>query len=522
MGFIANMKIGTKLGYGFGLVMLLLVAIAAIGVTQLNAVSGRMDEVVNDRYVTVALSNTIKNDVNAVARHLRNALLAKPEDFAQFNEQITAGVKSVGDGLSKLQARLKTPDELQAFKAMTEGRAAYGATRDQTLHLVNANDKDQAVAYLFKEVVPVFTAYNKAFDSFIELEARKMDSDGRAALESARAATMLVVVLSCVAVALGAVGAWFITRSITRPIEEAVGLVRVVSSGDLSSRIVPKSTDETGQLITAIKAMNDSLVRVVSTVRNSSDNIATGSAQIATGNADLSQRTEEQASSLQQTAAAMEQLTGTVKNNADTAREATALATTACDVAARGGSVVNEVVGTMEAISAASKKISDIIGVIDGIAFQTNILALNAAVEAARAGEQGRGFAVVASEVRTLAQRSANAAKEIAGLINDSVGKVEAGSRLVGEAGSTMGEIVAQVQRVSGLIREISAATNEQTTGIGQVGDAVTQLDQVTQQNAALVEESAAAAESLKQQAQLLVEAVSVFKLGTPAHQAVL
>ena len=290
-------------------------------------------------------------------------------------------------------------------------------------------------------------------------------------------------------------------------------VAQAVARGDLTTRFGAVRADETGQLLAALQAMNQSLVRLVGDVRLSSDSIATGSSQIANGNQDLSQRTEMQASSLQQTAASMEQLNATVRNSADTARHATQLANAASDVAAKGGAVVGQVVGTMEGITASSRKIADIIGVIDGIAFQTNILALNAAVEAARAGEQGRGFAVVASEVRNLAQRSAAAAREIKGLINDSVEQVEAGSRLVGDAGRTMDDIVAQVKRVSELIAEISAATQEQTSGIGQVNQAVTQLDQATQQNAALVEESAAAADSLRGQASKLVEAVSVFKL---------
>jgi methyl-accepting chemotaxis protein len=305
-----------------------------------------------------------------------------------------------------------------------------------------------------------------------------------------------------------------LTRSIVRPIGQAVRVAQAVASGDLSTQFGNTSRDETGQLLAALKAMNEGLVNIVSTVRASSESIATGSAQIATGNADLSQRTEEQASNLQQTAASMEELNATVKNNADTARQASQLAQGASAVATKGGEVVGQVVATMEGITQSSKKIVDIISVIDGIAFQTNILALNAAVEAARAGEQGRGFAVVASEVRSLAQRSAVAAREIKTLIGDSVDRVEAGTRLVADAGTTMDDIVGQVRKVADLIAEISSATVEQTTGIGQVSDAVVQLDQVTQQNAALVEESAAAAESLKQQAQRMVEAVSVFRLG--------
>ncbi|GKS76983.1 CHASE3 domain-containing protein [Acidovorax sp. SUPP950] len=323
------------------------------------------------------------------------------------------------------------------------------------------------------------------------------------------AGSLLAIGLAC------ALGVW-VTRSITRQLggepDYASEVVRQIAAGNLAVDVSTRAGDQ-GSLLVGMKAMRDSLAQVVGQVRQSSDSIATGSTQIATGNADLSQRTEEQASNLQQTAASMEEITATVKNNGDTARQATQLADSASAVAQRGGVVVGQVVDTMEAITASSKKIVDIIGVIDGIAFQTNILALNAAVEAARAGEQGRGFAVVASEVRSLAQRSADAAKEIKGLITDSVQKVDAGSQQVEEAGRTMADIVAQVKRVNDLISEISAATQEQTLGIGQVSDAVSQLDQVTQQNAALVEESAAAADSLRAQAGRLVQAVSVFRL---------
>jgi methyl-accepting chemotaxis protein len=325
-------------------------------------------------------------------------------------------------------------------------------------------------------------------------------------------------------VAAMALAVWIIllaSRSTTQSMNQAVRLARRVAAGDLTSTIEVTSGDETGQLLAALKDMNDSLAGIVGNVRHASDSIATGSAQIAAGNADLSQRTEEQASNLEETAAAMEQLTSTVKQNSDTARQANQLAGSVSEAAEQGGKVVGQVVGTMDQITASSRKISDIIGVIDGIAFQTNILALNAAVEAARAGEQGRGFAVVAAEVRSLAQRSAQAAKEIKTLIGESVEKVETGSRLVDAAGQSMTNIVTQVRRVADLIGEISSASLEQTKGISQVGEAVNQLDQVTQQNAALVEESAAAADSLSQQANRLATAVDQFKLNGDARAAV-
>jgi methyl-accepting chemotaxis protein len=305
---------------------------------------------------------------------------------------------------------------------------------------------------------------------------------------------------------------WLI-RNITRPLLNAVQVAQTVASGDLTTRINVTSSDETGQLMQALKDMSDSLLKIVGEVRIGIDTIVTASGQIATGNLDLSSRTEQQASALEETASSMEELTGTVRQNADNARQANGLAVVASEVARKGGSVVSEVVETMSSINDSSKKIVDIIGVIDGIAFQTNILALNAAVEAARAGEQGRGFAVVASEVRSLAQRSAAAAKEIKTLISDSMTKVDAGSKLVESAGATMDEVVASVTRVTNIVAEISAASHEQSTGIDQVNQAITQMDDVTQQNAALVEEAAAAAQSLQDQAANLARVVSVFKL---------
>jgi methyl-accepting chemotaxis protein len=340
------------------------------------------------------------------------------------------------------------------------------------------------------------------------MQATKEQADA-AAMQGVTALTVGTVLALIVGVGL----AWGLTRSIVLPVRRAQEAAEGIANGDLSRDITVDSHDEIGQLTLSMRKMLGSLRQIVASVRASSDSIATGSAQIAMGNADLSQRTEEQASNLQQTAASMEQLTATVQQNAETARQATQLAHGASAVAVDGGAVVSQVVATMEGITASSKKVADIIGVIDGIAFQTNILALNAAVEAARAGEQGRGFAVVAGEVRSLAQRSAQAAKEIKVLIGESVEKVEGGSRLVDTAGKTMDDVVRQVKRMSDLIGEITSASEEQSSGISQIGDSVNQLDQVTQQNAALVEESAAAAESLKHQAANLADTVAIFKL---------
>jgi len=320
-------------------------------------------------------------------------------------------------------------------------------------------------------------------------------------------------VLACLALVAGTATAWLLTRSIVQPIGEALLIAETVASGDLSQEFETKRGGDFGRLLRGMGEMEDTLTDLVTRIKASTDSIAVASRQIAAGNQDLSSRTEEQASSLEQTAASMEELTSTVKQNADNARQANQLAVSASEVAVKGGSVVSQVVDTMGSINASSRKIVDIIGVIDGIAFQTNILALNAAVEAARAGEQGRGFAVVASEVRSLAQRSAAAAKEIKTLIGDSVEKVEEGSKQVEEAGRTMEEIVGSVKRVTDIMGEITAASQEQTSGIEQINQAITQMDQVTQQNAALVEEASAAAQSLQEQADSLVRAVSTFKL---------
>jgi methyl-accepting chemotaxis protein len=381
------------------------------------------------------------------------------------------------------------------------------------LALLNKGDIEGLRTFTTSEMYPAIDPVADLLNKLTEVQLVEAESAYKQAQTDYEAVFWRNVITAVVVLLVAGVFAWLLIQRITRGISQAVQVAETVASGNLSSRIDVTSTDETGQLMAALKRMNESLVTLVGQVRNSADSIATGSAEIATGNADLSQRTEEQASNLQQTAASMEEITATVKQSADTARQATQLAGSASAAASQGGVVVGQVISTMEDISASSRKISDIISVIDGIAFQTNILALNAAVEAARAGEQGRGFAVVAGEVRTLAQRSAQAAKEIKSLISESVEKVDNGSRQVVDAGKSMDEIVKHVKRVTDLIGEISSAAVEQSAGIGQIGDAVQQLDQVTQQNAALVEESAAAAESLKHQAASLAQTVAVFKL---------
>lgn len=374
-------------------------------------------------------------------------------------------------------------------------------------------DSEGAVKVMANRIDPLNAKTLVEINKLVEIQQKA----ARAVLENSaqgdRHLIMILVACGGVALLFGAFFAWIVTRSIVSPLRDAVELAQRVASGELKAQSDVSSVCEIGDLLRALKDMNDSLINIVTRVRGATDSISTGSGEIAAGNMDLSARTEQQAGSLEETASSMEELTSTVRQNADNARQANQLANSASDTATRGGSVVNEVVETMGSINASAKKIVDIIGVIDGIAFQTNILALNAAVEAARAGEQGRGFAVVASEVRSLAQRSAAAAKEIKTLIGDSVEQVERGSKLVDQAGATMMDVVASVRRVTDVVSEISAASQEQTAGLDQINVAITQMDQVTQQNAALVEQAASAAESLQHQAEVLVDTLSVFKL---------
>jgi methyl-accepting chemotaxis protein len=418
------------------------------------------------------------------------------------------------------QALVKSDKGKALLQAVVNARAQYGASQKEFMELSAAGKKEEATILLFTKIREDQRNYFDALRGLIKHQTAGVADSGKQAESTYQSARVMLLCLAALALVLGSGVAIWITRSIIVPLREAVKVAHTVAAGDLSSQIEVSTTDETGLLLLALKEMNDSLVKIVSDVRTGADTIATASGQIASGNLDLSSRTEQQASSLEETASSMEELTSTVKQNADNARQANQLAISASEVAVKGGAVVSQVVDTMGSINDSAKKIVDIIGVIDGIAFQTNILALNAAVEAARAGEQGRGFAVVATEVRNLAQRSAAAAKEIKTLIGDSVEKVDAGSKLVDQAGATMHTIVNSIKQVADIMGEITAASQEQTAGIEQVNQAISQMDQVTQQNASLVEEAAAAAESMQEQAGNLVQVVSVFKLNA-AHAAV-
>jgi methyl-accepting chemotaxis protein len=515
MNYVRKLGIGPRLGLGFALILGLLLLVAAAGLTGVSEVNDDLRSIYEDRARPIAQLGEV-NKLLLRNRVLVMDMMAFPTEanIARRDKELQSNIEAVGkawEAFTKSQMTSRTRQLAGAFISLRTDYVTKGLLpmRDA----LRAGKPELAVRIYQDSLSPVAAKVSQALAELVddEIEAGQREYDHAQA--TAQALSRTVVGVAALAFFIGAALAWLITRSITGPLSDAVRITETVARGDLTSRVEATGRDEAGRLLAALQNMIDSLVTVVGTVRASSDSIATGSAQIATGNADLSQRTEEQASNLQQTAASMEQLAGTVKNTADTAREAARLASSASDAAAVGGAVVGQVVSTMQEISSSSNRIADIIGVIDGIAFQTNILALNAAVEAARAGEQGRGFAVVAGEVRNLAQRSAAAAKEIKGLIGASVERVEAGARLVGDAGTTMTDIVSRVRQVADLIGEISAAAVEQTSGIVQVSGAVGQLDQVTQQNAALVEESAAAADSLNQQAARLVEVVQVFRL---------
>ncbi|WP_426193673.1 methyl-accepting chemotaxis protein [Massilia sp. DWR3-1-1] len=516
-----KLNIGTRLQLAFGAMLLILIGIAGFGWSSLAATKARMDVVVNENNLKIALSNRALLDLNLITRSTRNYILYKdPAVLLTMRGRIDTARKNIEANLARLATQVSSEKAIALFAVIKTETPATIALLDKVRAMVDAGEAEQAPAFLLGTVQVPQDAALASLGAMTALQEEQNEIAVQSMHEQYQFSVRALVAATVFAAIISAAMAWLIGRSITVPVNHAVRIAQTVAAGDLSSNIVVVGSDEISDLLQALQAMNTSLAGIVGEVRAGSDTIATGSRQIAVGSADLSVRTEQQASSLEETASSMEELTATVRQNSDNARQANTLAQSASSVAVRGGKVVAQVVETMGSINDSARKIVDIIGVIDGIAFQTNILALNAAVEAARAGEQGRGFAVVASEVRNLAQRSAAAAKEIKGLIGDSVEKVDAGARLVDEAGVTMDEIVASVARVTDIMGEINTASLEQSAGIDQINQAITQMDDVTQQNAALVEQASAAAESLTEQAAKLSRVVAVFTLGTAVAQA--
>jgi methyl-accepting chemotaxis protein len=519
MRFLSQLRIGSRLAAGFGIVLVLSALGTAYALYQSNATANATrammerplakERIVSDWYVLI---------YSAIARTHMIARSSDAELSNTFATVIAESTRRGGELFKSIEALLESEEERKIYQDAVALRAKYQDAKNQVMNAKKAGDAAEGER-LYRDVFdPAAKAYQDKVKELLAQQRKAIDATAAGINAAHERSTRLMMILGALLLASGAWAAWIISRSITVPLNSALDIANTVAEGDLTTRFDEQTArDEIGDLMKALRGMNDALRRVVSQVQSGTTAIAAASSEIASGNLDLSSRTEQQASSLEETASSMEELTSTVRQNADNATQANQLAQAASDVAARGGEIVGQVVDTMGSIDASSRKIVDIIGTIDGIAFQTNILALNAAVEAARAGEQGRGFAVVASEVRNLAQRSAAAAKEIKELIDSSVAQVNAGTSLVQQAGTTMKEVVASVRRVTDIMGEITSASREQSTGIDEVNLAIGQMDQVTQQNAALVEQAAAAAASMQEQAAQLAEVAASFRLGSEA-----
>jgi methyl-accepting chemotaxis protein-1 (serine sensor receptor) len=515
----SGLKVKTKLWAGFGVMAVIVAAVSGAALHWLNQSSTRVDNYLQGVAARERLVIAVQSAAKSRAIAARNlVLVTTPQDRAMELDAVTKSHEAVQKSLADLKAHMAvakdvTPQDRTLFDKVAAVEEQYGKVALVIVGLANDGKRDDAVAKMNAECRPLLASLLSATGDFIRYEDERSAAETKEATELFATDRMLLITTAILSAAVAGLLGWLISRAVTAPLNRAIKVAQSVADGDLRDEIQVDGRDELSQLLTALKAMSGNLSTMVTNVRQAADGIATASTQIASGNQDLSSRTETQASALQETASSMAQMTETVQVNAESSRKATGLADAAAQVAGQGGEVVHRVMTTMEAITGSSKRIGDITSVIDGIAFQTNILALNAAVEAARAGEQGRGFAVVASEVRALAQRSAQAAKEIKTLISDSVEKVDAGAVQVQEAGRTMDEVLTQVRKVTDLMGEISASTDQQTHGIVQVNEAVAAIDRGTQQNAALVEQSAAAAESLRQQALALTEAIARFKV---------
>ena len=517
---LSDFKIGTKLGAAFFVVVLMTAAAGGFAVTQLARINASTEDLATNWLPSVSILGKIRATANQLRRVEGDLLLfSDVKDLDSSEKHLEELKKKLTEQQTAYEAMISSEEEKKTFEQYKQHRNAYLATNAKLVPLSRGGEAmhQEARTFFRGESRTEFNAMAEELGRLVDINDQGGDKSFKAEQTTYTQARAWLIGLMIGTCAIAALLAMWITRLITHPMTQSVSAVERIAAGDLSVTLTAEGQDETAQLLRTLSRMTDNLSKIVGGVRQNAEGVATASAEIAQGNHDLSARTEQQASALEETAASMEQLSATVKQNADSARQANQLAMNASTVAVKGGDVVAQVVDTMKHINDSSKKIFDIISVIDGIAFQTNILALNAAVEAARAGEQGRGFAVVASEVRSLAGRSAEAAKEIKSLIGASVERVEQGTALVDQAGVTMTEVVSSIRRVTDLMGEISAASTEQSQGVAQVGEAITQMDQVTQQNAALVEEMAAAASSLKSQSQELVSTVAVFKL---AHDA--
>ena len=511
---LRNLSIGTRLALGFGAILAVLLLVSAGG-TALGTKSRKdLSAVTAAAVAKERLAADMQQLVLRRSSVMRNVGLLSEYTAMQEQQKIANGLTRKFADARQAMLRLDlTPAERTLVESLDQADRAIEEPFAKSMELQSAFRNEEAVGLLMNSVDPAVNKMLDELDHLSEIQKKSNEEATRAALAMGDRLAMTTYVVEGICLVVAVLLAWALTRSITMPLREAVTIARRVASGDLTSQIEPRGRDEAAELLAALREMNDGLARMVMQIRTGSESIAVGANQVAAGNQQLSSRTEEHASSLEETASTLEEFTTTVRQNAEHAKQASSLAGTASATAEKGGEVVSKVVTTMQEVTTSSKRISDIIGVIDGISFQTNILALNAAVEAARAGEQGRGFAVVASEVRNLAQRSAASAKEIRGLIEDSVGRVENGARLVEQAGKTMDELVASVKRVAEIMTEIAAASHEQSSGIEQINRAITQMDNVVQMNASLVEEATAAATSMANQATGLARSVAQFRL---------
>ncbi len=517
---LSDIKLAHKLILGFASIFIPMIIISSNAYFRIAEISNEIHQITSNTFPKTVLINTAVENLGVQAQSLRNLLIEQSQEKINADEQI---IKQTGEKihqvLAEFESKIVTQQGREKFVDVATYRTKFVQSREKYTQLVNDGQFEQAKQFLLKDIEPLQANYVQALHDLNDYQQHLMEASSQLVASDTSQTQWWILVLTCIGSVLGLVAGTIIVNGINAPLNKAVALAKRVASRDLREDIVVQGRDEVAQLMQALQEMNNSLREFVGEIRQGTENIDTAAQEIATGNLDLSNRTEQQAGALEETASSMEEINSAVQQNGQNARQANSLAASAASVANQGGQAIREVVATMSGIQASSQKVTEIIAVIDGIAFQTNILALNAAVEAARAGDQGRGFAVVASEVRHLAQRSAIAAKEIKHLVTDSVAKVENGSKLVGHAGQTMEQMVQSVNRVATLINEMTLAGHEQEAGIEQVNQAVIELDSMTQQNAALVEQAAAAAASLEHQASALARLAASFQLPELVNQ---